>query len=617
MATRPAGYFARRSIGTKLPLAVSALILLVGVALSTAAYLALRRAALERAEARLTSLTSQFRQTFGTSIEQAKARARTTAGKPALSAYLRDPRGPLRAAAIQAMEYEGPLPEQSLLTELRDPTGHLVLAAMKGGTPVTVIVPPLGESDSADFSRVFPSLASGDSAAMGRLFAQGDSLLYPVVARVPGQPGGYLVNWRVVGTAPQAREQVSRLLGSGAAFYFGNSDGSQWSDLGHPASAPPVELERLRGTLRFDRPGPAGEVLASASAIPGAPWSFTIEFPLTAIYAPVRGFLRTLVVIAGLCVTAGFLIAWLLSRRITEPLRRLTDAADAIAAGDVARRVQIPRADELGRLGESFDAMARQIADSRQRLEETVASRTSELHDTLHQLQETQEALVRREKLALLGQLASGVGHELRNPLGVMTNAVYYLESILPEAPDEVQEYLGILRRQIRLSAKIVNDLLDLSRTTPAHRQAVTLRSIADEQLERLALNGCRVEMDVPDTLPLVQADPVHAGQVVHNLLLNAVQAMGEGGGILRLSARSDPAGFVHLEVADTGPGIAPENLGKIFEPLFTTKARGIGLGLAVSRSLAQANGGDVRVARTSGQGAAFILTLPLAADPG
>ena len=210
------------------------------------------------------------------------------------------------------------------------------------------------------------------------------------------------------------------------------------------------------------------------------------------------------------------------------------------------------------------------------------------------QLHETQEQLVRREKLAMLGQLASGVGHELRNPLGVMTNAVYYLEMIQPDAPPDVQEYLGILRAQIGLAEKIVGDLLDFSRIRPPRRDVVAVADVVAAQQARLTVPaGVSLHVDVPESLPRVSVDAVQIGQILFNLLVNAVQALeGRGGTVHVGSSVADT--HVRLHVQDDGPGVPAELRAKIFEPLFTTKARGIGLGLAVSRSLAEANGGTL-----------------------
>ncbi|MFI5078401.1 MAG: sensor histidine kinase, partial [Vicinamibacteria bacterium] len=226
------------------------------------------------------------------------------------------------------------------------------------------------------------------------------------------------------------------------------------------------------------------------------------------------------------------------------------------------------------------------------------------------QLHETQEQLVRREKLAMLGQLSSGVGHELRNPLGVMTNAGYYLEMIQPDAPPDVREYLGILRAQIGLAEKIVGDLLDFSRIRPPRRDVVAVADVVAVQQARLNVPaGVSVQVDVPEGLPRVSADAVQIGQILFNLLVNAIQALEGRGGAVRVGS-SVADGHVRLHLQDDGPGVPAELRAKVFEPLFTTRARGIGLGLAVSRSLAEANGGTLTLDESE-RGARFTLSLP------
>jgi len=580
--------------------AAGALVLIVGSALTTAAYITVKRAALEGATERLTTLSDQFSETFRTTMGQLRTEVQQAADQKPVIEFLRAPAPSLKEAAQKAIVYQGPQREQVAVVELRDEAGKVLLS-----------------TDDLTISDSFPRPGHPDSSVVGKFTQHSDSIFYPIVAQVPGQPGGYLVQWRRVATAPQAPEQTSRFIGTEADLYFGNSDGSVWTDLTKPAAAPPIVLTGVTGIQTYSRPGNRGEVLAAVAQVSGTPWMYTIEFPTRTVFAPAAGFLRKMGLIAVLSITVGLGAAWALSRQIVLPLRRLTDAADAIASGDTRPRVRQSRPDELGRLGEAFDMMASQVAESRLRLEDKVAARTRELNQTLERLQDAQESLVRREKLAMVGHLASGVGHELRNPLGVMSNAVYYLEMVLGDAPDNVREYLGILRQQVALSGKIVNDLLDFSRINPAQRQSTTVQSIAAAQLERLApLEGIRVEQEFPDSLPCVHVDPVHAGQVVMNLLTNAVQAMGNQGGTLRLRAQLNGGGVVLFEITDTGPGVAPENLERIFEPLFTTKSRGIGLGLAVSKSLAQANGGDLTVSSEPGKGATFIFAMPAAAGP-
>lgn len=250
-------------------------------------------------------------------------------------------------------------------------------------------------------------------------------------------------------------------------------------------------------------------------------------------------------------------------------------------------------------------------------MEERVQERTHELREALRRLQDAQDALVRHERLALLGELASGVSHEIRNPLGVMSNAVYYLDQVLRDAPGKVREYLDLLRGQITLSERIVSNLLDLAKVRPSRCEPVDLREVVRNQLQRLGgLDGFDLRLEVPADLPRVLADEVQVGQIVLNLLTNAVQAMGQGGTLV-VRAGCDTSRQARLEVADSGPGIPPDQHEKIFEPLFSTKARGMGLGLPVSRALARANAGEVTVTSRAGEGATFTLILPIAQHTG
>jgi signal transduction histidine kinase len=599
----------RLSIRVKWPLAVATLILIVGSAISAAAYVALRRTLIESAHVRLETLGDQFRERLQVSQEAAQARTSTVVRRPALAAYLAGPSPAREADARAAMDQTGPSGDSIVRTELRDRDGQIRLAVDNSD----------GESHRALLSTVeWPALvavvpsqpATSQPGAVrigyGKLIQNGETILYPAVAEIPDWPAGYLVTWRRVSFSEQVRQQLSEILGSEATFYYGNADGSLWTDLGGPTAGPPVPA-RFGSVIEFDRPG-RGRELAVVHPVPLTPFVLSIEFPEAAVLAPATRFLRIVVGIAAIFIALGGVASWLLSRRVTGHLQKLTDAADSIAHGHPWTWVHEPRSDELGRLSASFTTMARQIEESQARLRGQIAERTG-------QLQEAQESLARREKLALVGQLAGSIGHEIRNPLGVMANAIYYLEAVQADAPPDVREYLGILKQQVQLSSKIVNDLLDLSRTTPAAREPVAIRTIVSARLQQLDPKQSRIESDIPADLPPVHVDPVHVGHVMDNLLTNAVQAIDGQAGVITVRARRAGAGFVCIEVADTGPGVAAENVHKIFEPLFTTKARGIGLGLALSKSLAQANGGDLTLVSTPGRGATFALKLPVAGD--
>ncbi len=239
-----------------------------------------------------------------------------------------------------------------------------------------------------------------------------------------------------------------------------------------------------------------------------------------------------------------------------------------------------------------------------ERLEEMVKERTKELRGA-------QEELVSKERLAVLGQLAGGVAHELRNPLGVISNAVFYLQMTHPDADETTKEYLEIIHDEVFNSGRIISDLLDFSRTRFPRREKAAVSELVAQVLEKNPPpGGVEVTTEIALDLPPVFVDPQHMHQVLTNLVINAYQSMPEGGR-LTVTAQVE-RGQMALSVTDTGMGISTQDMGKLFEPLFTTKSRGIGLGLATSKSLVEANEGSIEVKSELGKGSTFTVRLPI-----
>ena len=256
-------------------------------------------------------------------------------------------------------------------------------------------------------------------------------------------------------------------------------------------------------------------------------------------------------------------------------------------------------------------------------LEQRVEERTRELCLA-------QEQLVRKEKLAVLGQLAGSVGHELRNPLGVINTSIYYLRLVQPDVSDKIKQHHAVIEHEIQNAAKIISDLLDFARNITADQVPVSVADMVQHVLDRYPIPPViDLTLDLPPNLPLAFADPHQVEQVLGNLVVNASQAMGvtpsvagvapqasagalEPGGKLIISARRKKS-LLAITVADTGTGIPPENMPRLFEPLFTTRVKGIGLGLAVSKKLVEANGGRIEVESVPGKGSKFTLSLPVA----
>jgi PAS domain S-box-containing protein len=330
---------------------------------------------------------------------------------------------------------------------------------------------------------------------------------------------------------------------------------------------------------------------------------------------------------------------WTGEEWIGKPFAPIIHSDDLLYASDIFRKALAGQSVPSFRLriarksGEYFDAdlsitplggkpvtgvlgIARDVTERKQ-MEERIKRLNEELEikvqQRTRQLLDAQEELVRKEKLAVLGQVAGSVGHELRNPLGVMNNAVYFLQTVLADADDSVKEYLEIIKGEIAVSDRIVGDLLDSVRTKPPQPEVVGVAALVEQILRKLSIPASiALELDIPGTLPPLRVDALQIHQVLRNLISNGVEAMPEGG-TLEIRAAENPDGTVTVGVRDTGIGMTPEQLGHLFQPLFTTKARGIGLGLVVVKNLAEANGGRVEVQSEVGKGSAFFVTLPAA----
>ena len=223
-----------------------------------------------------------------------------------------------------------------------------------------------------------------------------------------------------------------------------------------------------------------------------------------------------------------------------------------------------------------------------------------------------EEKLVRSERLAAIGELAATVGHELRNPLGVISNSAYYLNMRLGEADEKVRRHLDILDREVAISNKIISDLLDFSRPKEPTFEEIEINPQIQQALSRSLLpENIEVVCELGEELPHMMADPGQLQQVFLNLISNAAQAMPDGG---RLTIRSSAdTNEVRMEFSDSGKGIAQEDLERVFEPLFTTRAKGAGLGLTVTRSIIGRHKGTIEVRSQVEKGTSFIVSLPLA----
>lgn len=280
-----------------------------------------------------------------------------------------------------------------------------------------------------------------------------------------------------------------------------------------------------------------------------------------------------------------------LKRILGRPIRELVSATERVSRGDLDYKVPVATKDELGALASSFNMMTEALVNYKKKL------------------LDANEELVRKEKLATIGKIAGVVGHEIRNPIGVISNAVFFLKTVLENADETVKEYLDIIKAEVSNTERIISDLLDFARTRTPQKSRIMIGQLLATCVEKSGIpENVNAELGLPEIA--INADPLQMRQVFVNLIRNAVDAM-PGGGTIRICAESSP-GFVDIMVSDTGEGIAPGNMARLFQPLFTTKAKGLGLGLTIIRNLTETNGGSVSVESSPGKGTAFTVRMPV-----
>ena len=247
-----------------------------------------------------------------------------------------------------------------------------------------------------------------------------------------------------------------------------------------------------------------------------------------------------------------------------------------------------------------YSALIRDISD-RKRAEEA--------------LKRAEMEISRQKGLAILGRMAGSVGQELYNPLASIKNAAYFLGMVLEGADLDVKETVEILKCETVESERIIKTLLDFAHTKPTKRTIIDVNVPVRNAISRIAVPGSiKVSNRLARKLPKVFADQDQLEVVFGNVILNAVQAMPEGGD-LTIGSRAIKPDSVSVTIADTGDGVPEEHMGLLFDPLFTTKPKGIGLGLAIAQKLVEANGGKIEA--RNGDKAGFTVTITIPVDAG
>ena len=316
-------------------------------------------------------------------------------------------------------------------------------------------------------------------------------------------------------------------------------------------------------------------------------------------YADIKS--RTIVVFLAITLTGALvsmMLSYLISRKISGSVRKLVAASKEVAHGNLDMKVEIRSKDELSELADSFNLMASALKKRDEKLKEF-----------------TKKKIMESERLAIIGQLAADVAHEINNPLqGIVTYSHLLLEK-MPQGSSTKNSIKKIVIQANRCT-EIIRGLLDFSRQRKPQKKPSNVNLILQECVSlvdnQAIFHNINIIKDFTENIPQVVIDPSQMQQVFMNMIINAAEAMG-GNGQLTLATRLDTVeGFIEVEFADTGHGITEENLERIFDPFFTTKevGHGTGLGLAISYGIIKEHKGVISVQSEVGKGTTFVVRL-------
>ena len=446
-------------------------------------------------------------------------------------------------------------------------------------------------------------------AAIGRLFVHNDRVHYwtAAPARVNDRPVGYIAQLRAIRSNAEGARTLNNLIGSESRILFSNADGeAPWVSIDGTIVNPP---ERFVTTADYERYYRDGQwFIAGRDTVHGTQLAVIVETPSSFTSVPARQFLRRTGLIGLLLLVIGTIALWAISRRYTHPIRQMSEAANAIALRRYDERVNIDRTDELGTLGDAFNHMATEIQRSMREVESSRAAAEQ----------------ANRAKSEFLANMS----HEIRTPINAMLGYADLLDlGVAGPVTDEQRIQLDRIKVSGKHLTGLINDLLDfarletarlsvMKRVAPAAESVQTAMTVVDPQA---AAKPIKVNVSVePDTHYI--GDPQRVEQILVNLLGNAVKFT-PAGGTVSLESRTvktngGPA-RTEFVIEDTGIGIASDRLESVFEPFvqghggYTRPHGGSGLGLTISRRLAELMGGQISVESQEGVGSRFTLTLP------
>jgi signal transduction histidine kinase len=605
--SRPVAFsFRNLSIRQQLPLLICLLLLTLILLFGAISYIGIRQATLGIGKERLRTLTQQLASMFQQNARTLTAATQATANREEIIRYLAmDPQHQPAAVPPSLTVMQKLLADSvTVRVELRDMQGTVVLYTGRD------LNGPVSRRGIETTARTAQPDAAGeitaerpDSNFVGKFYQAGDSIYFPIIATVTAdkKPIGYLVRWRPLRTSPQAIDQLSKLLGTKATLYFGNKDGSLWTDLLKPVPRPPFDTLDLHGTVTYDRPE-RGRVIASAMRVSGTKWVMMVELSQGLIMEAANHFMYWIIIPGAVLTLIGMLVAWLISRNFTRPLDRLNEATTAIANGDYSSPVPIDRRDELGQLAVAFNTMALGISQAQQSLEQQVQARTEELETANKELE----------------AFSYSVSHDLRAPLRAVSGYAMMLKEDYEDTfDDEARRITGNILSNVKMMGRLIDDLIAFSRLGKREvtRRNIDMKALAESCITELLTIWPEEKFNiVTGNLPQCPGDEDLVKQVWLNLVGNAFKYSSRiAEPLIEVGSDNGPGGAVYY-VRDNGAGFDmkyADKLFKVFQRLHSQEEfEGTGVGLALVKRIIDKHKGRIWAEATPGKGAAFYFTL-------
>jgi signal transduction histidine kinase len=397
-----------------------------------------------------------------------------------------------------------------------------------------------------------------------------------------------------------------------------------------PDARLPDDVLKIVTTQANDRGGgelplPDGRrLLAAFSQTRDLGWIVYVQQPIEAAYQSAEEMKSQIVKVLVGIVLFTVLLSLFVAGHITQPIRILKEAADRLGRGQFEDLPEVVTTnDEIGDLAQTFLGMSDSLKEktgelihAKQELEKFTKFLEKRVDARTRELKAAQDELIKKERLAAIGQMASVVGHEIRNPLAVINNSIYFIKTKLStgQEPDpKIAKHIKIIESEIQQANGIINEILTYSRQRDLKPERVQLNTWLEELLSVYPFPPhITLEKNFDVVNANVEIDTTEVQQAIRNLIGNGIEVMPPPkGGRIGIRTSIPEAGWVQIDVSDQGGGIPPDVLDKIFAPFFTTKARGTGLGLAVVRKVVDRHKGRVEVESKVGVGTTFKIALP------